>query len=163
MNGHSTAVEFFPHEASRRILFWTGALILLMLLSAKTVRAASPQIPWECSNYEGDAQTRCLNGFIELQRDKIERLEGQLEAQQSAVGRLKDQIDQQASATAHMQRKLSERPAPAIVQVPYPYAYSYPPGLGLALYLSRPWIYGAPYYDRPYWNFRYHRRGGHRH
>ena len=71
--------------------------------------ANSQQVPWECSNYSGEAQTRCLNGFIEQQREQINKLEGQLQAQQETVGQLKGQVDQQAAATAALQRQLSQR------------------------------------------------------
>jgi hypothetical protein len=137
---------------------------MLMLCSATlfTVPALanSQQVPWECSNYSGEAQTRCLNGFIEQQRERINQLEGQLHAQQETVGQLKGQVDQQAAATAALQQQLSQRPTTAIVPAPYAYSYVYPP-VGLGIYLGRPWIYGPYYYgySRHFWGPRYY---GHR-
>jgi len=162
MNGHKTVVETFPQDTSRQAIFWASGVALAFLLAALPARAATPQVPWECSNYEGDAQTRCLNGFIESQREKIGQLEGQLYAQQGTVGQLKNQVDAQAAATADLQRQLADRPISAGVPAPYPYTYYYPPGLGLGLYLGRPWIYGYPYYYRPFFGPRYSRHWGHR-
>jgi hypothetical protein len=162
MNSRRTAVETFRQQPSLQTALRASGLTILLLIASLPARAASPQVPWECSNYDGDAQTRCLNAFIELQREKIGQLEGQLQAQQSTVGQLKDQADRQAAATADLQRQLSDRPATTVAPVPYPYTYFYPPGLGFGLYLGRPWIYGPSYYYRPYWSSRYHRHGGHR-
>jgi hypothetical protein len=114
--------------------------------------------PWECSNYSGDAHTRCLQAFIEIQREKISKLEAEIQLQQGKMGQLKDQVDRQASATADLQRQLSEQPP-----VNYSYVtpgaglYLYPP-VGLGLYFGRPWVYGPPYYSRPlFWGPRYYR------
>lgn len=170
MNNQNIRVKAVQEDRSIRILLWASsiAVLLLFMFMAAPARAAAPQVPWECSTYEGDAQTRCLNAFIESQREKIGQLEGQLQAQQGTVGQLKDQVDRQAAATADLQRQLSDRPVPSVVPAPYPYpysypyAYSYPPGIGFGLYLGRPWIYGSPYYYRPFWGPRYYRHWGHR-
>lgn len=161
MNSRTTAVETFQQQPWLHAMLWAGGLAGFLFLAALPARAASTQVPWECSTYEGDAQTRCLNTFIELQREKIGQLEGQLQAQQGTVGQLKDQVDHQAAATADLQRQLSDRPTTTIVPSPYPYVYVYPPSLGLGLYLGRPWIYGSPYYFRPYWGRRHDRHWGH--
>lgn len=126
-------------------------------LHVSVLLAADPSIPWECSTYEGEAQTRCLNAFIELQRDKIEQLEGQLHAQQGTVTELKSQVERQAAATADLQRQLLDRPTTAIVPSPYPYAYVYPPTLGFGLYFGRPRIYGQPFLYRHFRPHGYYR------
>src|SRR4030095_7566982 len=77
-----------------------------------TALAAEAAVPWECSNYTDEAQTRCLNAFIERQQEQIGQLEGRLQAQQEAVGQLKGQIDRQNAATAQLQTHLAP-PAPA--------------------------------------------------
>lgn len=116
-------------------------------------------IPWECSNYTGDAQTRCVNGFIEAQQKKIAELEGKLQVQQSAVSQLKDQLDRQTTATTDLQRQLAERSATSIVPIPYayPYSYGYPLGLGLGFgfHLGSSGIYASPFY-RPFWSPRHY-------
>lgn len=139
----------------RRIVL-TTTVIMLFAPSSVTF-AANPSIPWECSTYEGEAQSRCLNAFIEHQREEIERLEGQLQAQQGTVGQLKDQVDRQAAATADLQRQLSDRPLTTVVPSPYPYAYVYPPTFGFGLHFGRPWIYGPPYVYRPFRPYGYYR------
>jgi len=128
---------------------------------------AAPQVPWECSNYGEEAQTRCLNAFIEHQREQIDKLEAQLQAQRDTVGQLKGQIDRQAAATADLQQQFSQRPSTPVVPPPYgygyPYAYTYAyPPIGLGLYLGRPWIYGPPFYYHPFWGPRFYGRWGRR-
>lgn len=149
------------HQDSRR---WTmlvcGAAAGILLL-APAAQAAGPQVPWECSNYGEEAQTRCLNAFIEHQREQIGKLEGQLQAQRETVDQLKSQLDRQASTTADLQQQLSQRPATTVAPTPYAYSYAYPP-VGLGLYLGRPWIYGPPYYNHPYWGPRFYGRWGRR-
>lgn len=127
--------------------------------------AETLQIPWECSNYAGDAQTRCVNTFMEGQQKKIAELEGKLQAQEGAVSQLKSQLDRQSTATADLQRQLTERPATTIVPVPYsyPYSYGYPLGLGLGfgLHFGNAGFYGSPY-DRPFWGPRHYGYWGYR-
>lgn len=161
MNSHTTTMATSHQEPSQSPTLLASGLVAFILLAALPARAGNTVVPWECSHYEGDAQTRCLNTFIELQREKIGQLEGQLQAQQGAVGQLKDQVDRQAAATADLQRQLSDRPTTAVVPAPYPYTYIYPPGIGFGLYLGRPWIYGSPFYYRPYWGPRYYRHWRH--
>jgi hypothetical protein len=147
-----------------RMIFLTAATIFVTTVLA--AEAAAP-VPWECSNYTDEAQTRCLNAFIERQQEQIGQLEGRLQSQQEMVGQLKGQIDRQNAATAQLQQQLSQ-PSVATPVVPppyvYPYTYVYPP-VGLGLYLGRPWsgpgFYG--YYGRPYWGPRFYYRHYGRH
>ncbi len=116
-------------------------------LAGLPAQASESQTPWECSSYTGAAHTRCLEAFVESQRDQIATLQGKMQAQQETVNHMKDQIDRQASASADLQRQVAQ--PPAVVQV-IPPLYAYPP-MGLGLYLGRPWMYGPPYYFyRPY-------------
>jgi hypothetical protein len=141
-----------------------GAAAAALLLAAGLAHAESQSVPWECSTYEGEAQTRCLNMFIELQREEIGKLKGQLQAQQGTVEQLKQQSDRQAAATADMQRQIAAPPA-IIPATPYSaYTYVYPPAIGLGLYLGRPGFYGYPYYYGPhiYWGPRHYRHWGRR-
>lgn len=141
-----------------------GAAAAALPLSAGLAHADSQPGLWECSTYEGEAQTRCLNMFIELQREEIGKLKGQLQAQQGTMEQLKQQSDRQAAATADMQRQAAAPPA-IIPAVPYSaYTYVYPPAIGLGLYLGSPGFYGYPYHYRPriYWGPRYYRHWGRR-
>ena len=117
------------------------------------------QVPWECSNYTGDAQTRCVNAFLEAQQKKISELEGKLQAQEVTVSQLKSQLDRQSTATADLQRQLVERPTTSIIPIPYsyPYSYGYPLGLalGLGLHFGSSGVYGSPFY-RPFWGPRHY-------
>jgi len=152
MNGLADAFQLRP---LLRAVGW--GLAVYFLCSASPAQAENTSIPWECSNYEGAAQIRCLSTFIELQREKIGQLEGELRAQQSTVGQLKNQIDRQAAETADLQRHILERPSVTMTSPPYPYfyPYAYPPAIGFGLSIGRPWGYG-PFY-RPYWGVRFHR------
>src|SRR5689334_5386573 len=108
-----------------RILVLVGSLACVFFPFPSIAEAETLQVPWECSNYTGDAQTRCVNAFIEAQQKKIAELEGKLQAQEGAVGQLKSQLDRQATTTADLQRQLAERPSTSIVPIPYSYPYSY--------------------------------------
>jgi uncharacterized coiled-coil protein SlyX len=127
--------------------FIIGAIGVGVALAGLPAQASESQTPWECSSYTGAAHTRCLEAFVESQRDQIATLQGKMQAQQETVNHMKDQIDRQASASADLQRQVVQ--PPAVVQV-IPPLYAYPP-VGLGLYLGRPWVYGPPYYFyRPY-------------
>ncbi len=153
---------------------WTGSgrpfLLTLLFVVAATpavlAQSGDAQVPWECSNYSAEAQTRCMQALIESQREQIGKLQGELKAQQGAMGQLKDQVDRQTAATADMQRQLSQ--SPAIVQTTPP-LYAYPPagvGIypGIGLYMGRPWGwgYGLGYSYGPYFRFGYRPYWGHR-
>ena len=123
-----------------------GAIGIGMVLAGLPAHASESQTPWECSNYTGDAHTRCLAAFVEAQRDQIAALQGKMQAQQETVNHLKDQLDRQTSTNADLQRRLAQ--PPAVVQA-VPPLYTYPP-VGLSLYLGNPWVYGPSFFYRPY-------------
>ena len=141
--------------------FLVGAIGIGMLLSVLPAQASESQTPWECSNYTGDAHTRCVTAFVELQRDQIAALQEKMKAQEETVTRLKDQLDRQASTSADLQRQLAQRPA----MVPAAPSLYTSPSVGFGLYLGSPWIYGSPYYYSPFfYGPRYYGLGywGHR-
>ena len=84
------------------------AVIVICSCSGGIVLADESAGPWECSGYNGDAHTRCLQAFIEVQRETISKLEGELKSQQGSVNQLREQADRQSAATADLQRELSE-------------------------------------------------------
>jgi hypothetical protein len=147
------------------LLVFSVLLAGVDLLSVTNRATASPQqVPWECSNYTDEAQTRCLSAFIERQQEQIGKLESQLQNQQDMVGQLKGQVERQSAATAQLQQQLAQPPVTTTIVPPpymYPYAFAYPP-VGIGLYLGRPWIgpgyYG--YYGRP-WGPRFYYYGHH--
>jgi hypothetical protein len=126
--------------------FFIGAIGIGIVLAGLPAQASESQAPWECSSYTGDAHTRCVETFAEWQRDQIAALQGKLQAEQETIHRLKDQLDRQASTNAELQRQLAQRPAGVHV-IPPLYTY---PSVGLSFSLGSPWIYGSPFFDRPY-------------
>jgi uncharacterized coiled-coil protein SlyX len=123
-----------------------GAIGIGLLLAGLPAHANESQTPWECSNYTGEAHTRCLAAFVETQRDPIATLQGKIQAQQETVNQLKSQLDRQTSTNADLQRRLAQ--PPALVQVLPPLYTS--PSVRLGLSFGSPWIYGSPYYYPPF-------------
>ncbi len=140
-------------DSSRKVVgLWhrllIGAIGIGIVWGGLPAYASESQTLWECSNYTGDAHTRCLEAFAQTQRDQIAELQGKVQAQQEMINSLKAQDDRQATANADLQRQLA-RP-PAVVQAVPPF-YTYPPvGLGFSLNFGSPWIYGSPPFYRPY-------------
>ena len=85
----------------------TGACVMSMLIGALPASATERVVPWECSGFGEEAQSRCIRTFAELQEEKIEQLENELKIQQQAVQQLQQQVTRQASVTATIQQKLS--------------------------------------------------------
>ena len=127
--------------------------------------AETLRVPWECSTYTGDAQTRCINALLEAQQKKIAELEGKLQAQEGTVSQLKSQLDRQSTAAADLQRQLAERPTTSVIPLPYSYGYPFGLGLGFGLHFGNSGIYASPYYGpyyRPFWGHRHYGYWGHR-
>lgn len=150
--------EIFQERLSRAFVV-VGSLVCV-LFPFQSI-AETLQVPWECSNYTGDAQTRCVNAFLEAQQKKIAELEGKLQAQEGAVSQLKSQLDRQTTAAADLQRQLIERPVTSVVPIPYSYpyyGYGYPFGLGLGLgfglHFGSSGIYAPSYH--PFWGHRHY-------
>ncbi len=154
----------------RRVFRCVQAILVAAAISLTVSHgayAADASVPWECSNYSGEAQVRCMQTFIEAQRDEIGKLEADLQSQRSQIGALQDQLDRHSRATADLQRQLDQpprvapAPSPYVYAYPYPYppySYAYPPGIGLGLYFGTPGFYGSPYF---YLGPRYYRHHHH--
>lgn len=123
-----------------------GAVGFGIVLAGLPAQAGETLIPWECSSYTGNAQTRCVDGFAESQRNHIATLQGALQAQQEIVTILKGQLDRQTSSSATLQRQLAQPPAIGHA-IPPLFTYSL---LGLGLYLGSSWIYKPPFVYRTY-------------
>jgi hypothetical protein len=143
---HIHGVESSRKTVGRWLQFLVGAIGIGMVLAGQSARASESQTTWECSSYTGAAHTRCLEAFVESQRDQIATLQGRMQSQQEALNHLKGQVDRQASSSTDLQRQAAQ--PPVIVQ-PVPPLYIYPP-VGFGLYLGRPWVYGPPYFYGPY-------------
>jgi len=147
MNDHNSRRRD-PSRKTPELWPWLliGAIGIGMVLAGLPARASEPQAPWECSSYTGDAHTRCVETFAELQRDQVTALQEKVQSQQDSINRLTNQLDRQASMNADLQRQLARPPAVAPTVPPL---YAYPP-VGFSLYLGHPWIYGSPLFYRPY-------------
>ncbi|NOT22441.1 MAG: hypothetical protein HOP22_06910 [Nitrospiraceae bacterium] len=123
-----------------------GAIGIGLLLAGLPAYAGESQTPWECSNYSGEAHTRCLEVFVETQRDQIAALQGKVQAQQETANQLKAQLDRQASSNAGLQRRLAQ--PPIVVQTAPPF-YGYP-SVGLGFSFGSSWNYGPSLFYSPY-------------
>ena len=119
--------------------------ILFCTLSAG---ATEPAVPWECSGFTDEAKDRCIRTFVELQQEKIEKLEKELEIQQQTVQQLQQQAAQQASATAELERQLTQTHS-RWYGSPWVGVY---PSFGLGLRFGRDRFYGGSlFYGQPYY------------
>lgn len=138
-------------------------LLTIALASAPRAFAADPAVPWECSTYSGEAQTRCINVLLEDQRNRIGQLEGQLQSQQAQLNALQDQLTQQSQAVTPPATSPPPPPAPyAYIYPPYgyPYGYASRPGIGLGFSFGGPYHYGPRYWGRRFyghWGHGHHR------
>lgn len=160
--------------------WWKGlipACGLLLCLSSAQAIAQDTAVPWECSQYTGAAQTRCMHTLLELQEEKIAKLEEQLKTQEGTVNELKEKMDRQ-EALARRQAQ-ADKQDPRYPPPPYVPAYAYPygPSYGYAqvppigIYLQPPWRspryygFGPGYwgYGPPVLGFNFRFGGGHKH
>lgn len=155
---------------------WVSGTGLGLLMNVMPVWAEGPPVPWECSEYSNEAQARCMQTLLELQQEKIAKLEEQLKVQEGTVSELKEKMDRQ-EANARREAKRAYKGDPRWPPPPYVRAYepSYAPAYGYApvppigIYLGSPWRYpryygyGPGYWGRPglSFNFRFG-GGGHR-
>ena len=91
MQASSSTMEHSLAQRIQQVVRATGIAVVVSLVPLPA-HAETP-VPWECSNYSNEAQTRCLKAFIEQQREQISRLEVQVEAQKLAVGQLEEQLN----------------------------------------------------------------------
>ena len=135
-----------------------------LILGTRFASAAESGVPWECSGFSAEAQSRCLQTFAELQQEKIAKLEKELESQRQTVQSLKQQVARQASSTAELERHLKNNRSrwygSRFVPV-YPSV-----SLGLRFGRDRFWRgslwYGTPRYFGPRW-YGHGPRRWHRH
>lgn len=156
MSTLSSLLAVWKRRAQEGLVFVisTGSLLGIGM-EAPLAAQETPGGPWECSGYSGDAHTRCLQTYIEVQRDKMSKLESELKAQQATVNELRDRVDRQRAATADLERQLTERSSDRAYLAPmapyYGYGYGYgAPSFGLGLSFGRPWYYGSPYLYPPF-------------
>jgi len=157
-------IPYAKSHHSVRASGFGGVCAMGIMCCALPVGATEPAAPWECSTFVGEAQDRCIRTFVELQQEKIVKLEKDLEVQQQAVLQLQQQVSQPASATGDLERQLTHKPS---LWYGPPSVHVYPPlGLSLRFGQNRFWggslFYGRPPYFSPQWYGHGHRRW-HRH
>ena len=175
----NTRIQGLPQRSSR-VTWWLSSVFacgvgLGMLVSAASAGAQDPDVPWECSQYSPEAQARCMKTLLELQQEKIARLEGQLKAQEGTVNELKEKMDRQEAVARHEAQTSKQDPryppppyVPAYAP-PYAPAYGYVPAPSIGVYIQPPWRYpryygyGPGYWSQPGLSFNFRFGGGHRH
>lgn len=148
-------------------------ICLAFFMDETRAMAEESSVPWECSEYSGEAQTRCMNTLLELQQKRIAELENQLKAQEETVNDLQEKLDRQAAVAKREARTRADKEDSKYSFDSYRYPYSgfygyrlIPP---LGLYLGPPWRYpryygyGPGYWGAPGLSFHFGFGGGHRH
>ena len=124
---------------------------LVVMLCTLPADATGPIIPWECTGFAGEAQSRCVRTLDDLQKEKIATLERDLEVQQRTVQQLQQQVARQTSATADLERKFERKRSRWYSS---PFVQIYPP-IGLTLRFGRgkhfggSLFYGSSHYYGP--------------
>ncbi|HBP87577.1 MAG TPA: hypothetical protein PKK23_02710 [Nitrospirales bacterium] len=162
-------------------VFFFGVGLGVLTVGAAYASAQEPtlaeksQVPWECSEYSGEAQARCMTVLLELQQKHISKLEAQLNAQEKAVNDLKEKIDRQealARSEGRVYKQDPRYPPPPYVPFnspPYVSPYPYAPLPPIGIYLQPPWRvpryygFGPGYWGQPGLSFNFRFGGNHRH
>jgi hypothetical protein len=152
---------FKVSAAVRWILSFLAIGGVWIIFACEPARAAGFRSPEDCLAYTGDAHLNCLYAYIEIQQEKIARLEEELKFQHATAGQLQDQLSRQMSVTEHLQERIKERDQAVkefrsvSVSPFWGFAYTY----GSPLYYGRPFFYGrrffgpcyGPFYSYPCW------------
>ena len=122
--------------------------VISVMLFALPVGAIEPTVPWECSGFSEEAQSRCIRALTELQQAKITKIKKDLEVQEQTVQQLQRQVSQQASVTAELERQLADNRSrwdgSSSAQVYPPIGLSF--RFGRDRFLGRSLWYGMPRY-----------------
>ncbi len=147
----------FPCKYSVLTCSFSGFCVLGMIFWSVSAGAADQAVPWECTGFTGEAQSRCTRTFTELRHEKIAKLEKELEFQKQETRQYQQQLAQQASTTAKLQRKLTRKRSRWYSS---PSLHLFPP-LGLGLYFGRDRFFGGSlFYGNPrYYGSRFYRHG----
>lgn len=124
------------------VLLFAG--ILAAIAPCDHVQAGGFRSPEECLAYTGDAHLNCLYAYIEIQRDKIAKLEEELKTQKATVQQLQEQVNRQASITQQLQRGGEDRDE----KVKDFNRFQVVPFLGFSYYYGHPYL-GRPFYYGP--------------
>ncbi|GJL69461.1 MAG: hypothetical protein NPIRA06_20960 [Nitrospirales bacterium] len=155
----NTFMKQFPSTAFRLnrwiICLLSCGVALGLSLSDAHVFAEASTVPWECSEYSVDAQTRCIRTLKELQQRKIDQLAEQLKTQEGIVKQLKKKLDrQEASDLSQVQTSQQNFRYRSPYISPYAYSYGYAQFPPIGIYLQPPWAYPRNYgYGPGYWGY----------
>ncbi len=122
-----------------------SGLVMVMGMLAGTVLAtpswsAGFKSPQECLAYSGDAHLNCLYAYIEIQQNKISKLEEKLSGQQNTTQELQGRLKQQALRAQALKKKIQgqkDQSRGRQYQLIRPYGGFY-------------YRFGSPYYYDPY-------------
>jgi hypothetical protein len=115
-----------------------------------------------------------MKTLLELQQEKIAKLEEQLKVQEGTVNELKEKMELQeavARRDAQASKQDPRYPPPPYVPAyapPYASPYGYAPLPPIGIYLQPPWSvpryygYGPGYWRQPGLSFNFRYAGGHR-
>ena len=161
-------------------------LVASAFLLPRAAVAAGFQSPDECKAYQGDAHLNCLYAYIELQKDRLQKIDQEQQTQRQRLDQLDNRITQQSAMqqSAINEGAVSSAPPPVVPAPAYPaygyggyggYGYGYPfsywyPSPGLSIFLGpgrvwgRPYIYGPRFYGPRFYGPRFYggRGFGHR-
>jgi CubicO group peptidase (beta-lactamase class C family) len=148
-----------PKPLTRHLTLFILCILSVIFPLWLKAEASDPSVPWECSNYSGDAQTRCIQGMLEEQRNRIGQLEEQLLTQQSQLKALQNEAARPPQVTTPPAAPAPPPPVPYAYGYGYPYGYVYyPPGIGLGFSFG-----GLSGYGHRYWGPQYYGHWGHGH
>jgi hypothetical protein len=148
-----------------RVTRHTSLVTCFILSLSGIVHAAGFKPPDECQAYTGDAHLNCLYAYIELQKDRLGKIEEQLKDQQSGLRELRDKVERKAESST-IEKAAPLPPEREYVPVPTPpmyggfgygyppYYYGYPP-VGLGFYFGPRYFYGPRFFGPRYFGPRY--------
>ena len=123
---------------------FSGLVMVMGVIAAMVLEnpswSAGFKSPEECLAYSGDAHLNCLYAYIEIQQDKISKLEKKLSGQQNATQKIQGRLKQQAIRAQALERKIQDQNTQSG-------SYRYQ---GIRPYAGLYYRFGSPYYYDPY-------------
>ena len=113
------------------------------------VQSAGFKSPEECLAYTGDAHLNCVYAYIEIQKEKISKLEEELHLLKGTANALQEKVNRQSSLTQNLQRRIDDQNQ-QYQEFRYP---RFRPSLGFSYYSGPPYRYGRLF--GPYYGFGY--------
>ena len=122
-------------------------LILCIGWWAVPALAEEEAIPWECSEYTGDFQKRCIQAVQEMEADKFAIFHRQREQPDERVAQLQREVNRQAEVIDRLESQLRTDDSRR-----YRNGYGYYPSPKRGRWFGVPWRYPGFYgYGLGYW------------